>query len=87
VEKDPQAKQASMQHVMMLQQRYPHSLPTLGIQGYLHSLPSNISLLVTLDLIMIGPIDLVICGSSCQGLSQAGMDQRLLILGHVYSRN
>jgi hypothetical protein len=27
VEKDPQAKQASMQHVMMLQQRYPHLLP------------------------------------------------------------
>jgi hypothetical protein len=28
VEKDPRAKQASMWHVMMLQQRYPHLLPT-----------------------------------------------------------
>jgi hypothetical protein len=34
VEKDPEAKQASMQHVMMLQQRYPHLLPTSTIQGY-----------------------------------------------------
>jgi len=31
VEKDPQAKQASMWHVMMLQQRYPHLLPTSSI--------------------------------------------------------
>ncbi len=72
---------------MMLQQRYPHLLPTLAIQGYLHSLPSNINLLAALDLVMIGPIDLVICGSSCQGLSQVSMDQRLPILGHVYFRN
>jgi hypothetical protein len=34
VEKDPQAKEASMWHVMMLQQKYPHLLPTLAIHGY-----------------------------------------------------
>ncbi len=34
VEKDAQARQASMWHVMMLQQRYPHLLPTSAIQGY-----------------------------------------------------
>jgi hypothetical protein len=45
VEKGPQVRQASMWHVMMLQQKYPHLLPTSTIQGYQHSLPSNITLL------------------------------------------
>jgi hypothetical protein len=65
VEKDPQAKQASMRHVMMLQQRYPCLLPTLAIHGYQHSLPGNITLLGTPNLARIGPIDLVIFGWSC----------------------
>jgi len=69
VEKDPQAKQASMRHVIMLQQMYPHVLPTSTIQGYQHSLPSNITLLVVPDLARICPIDLVIFGWPCQGLS------------------
>jgi hypothetical protein len=34
VEKDPQIRQISMRHVMMLQQRYPHLLPTSTIHGY-----------------------------------------------------
>jgi len=54
---------------MMLQQRYPHLLPTLAIQGYQRSLPNNITLLGVLDLARIGPIDLVIPGWLCQGLS------------------
>jgi len=58
-----------MQRVMMLQQRYPHLLPTLAIQGYQHSLPSNTTLLGALNLANIGPIDLVILGWSCQGPS------------------
>jgi hypothetical protein len=62
-----------MRHVMMLQQRYPHLLPTLTIQGYQHSLP-NITLLGVLDLARIGPIDLVISKWLCQGLSQASMN-------------
>jgi hypothetical protein len=62
VEKDPQVKQTSMRHVMMLQQRYPHLLPTSAIQGYQCFLPNNITLLGTLDLAKIGPIDLVIYG-------------------------
>jgi hypothetical protein len=41
VEKDPQAKQASMRNVVMLQQKYPHLLPTLAIQGYQDSLPKQ----------------------------------------------
>jgi site-specific DNA-cytosine methylase len=77
VEKDPQARQASMQHVMMLQQSYPHLLPTSSIHGYQHSLLSNITLLGTLDLAKSGPIDLVIFGWPCQGLSQAGTNQGL----------
>jgi hypothetical protein len=68
VEKDPQAKQTSMQHVMILQQRYPHLLPTLAVQGYQRSL-LNITLLGVLDLARIGPIDLVISRWPCQGLS------------------
>jgi len=62
VEKDPQAIQASMWHVMMLQQRYPHLLPTPTKQGYQCSLPSNIALLWAPNLAKIGPIDLVIFG-------------------------
>jgi len=69
VEKDPQAREASMRHVMMLQQTYSHLLPTSAIQGYQHSLPNNITLLGALDLASIGPIDLVISGWPCQGLS------------------
>jgi hypothetical protein len=76
VEKDPQARQASMWHVMMLQQRYPHLLPTLAIQGYQHSLLNNITLLGALNLTRIGRINLVIFGWSCQGLLQVGMGQR-----------
>ncbi len=34
VEKDQQAREASMQCVMMLQQRYPHLLPSSAIHGY-----------------------------------------------------
>jgi hypothetical protein len=45
---------------MMLQQMYPHLLPTLVIQGYQCSLLSNITLLGVLNLARIGPIDLVI---------------------------
>jgi hypothetical protein len=67
--KDPQAKQAFMRHVMMLQQRYPYLLPTSTIQSYQRSLPSNITLLKMLNLVRIGPIDLVIFGWSCQGIS------------------
>ncbi len=69
MEKDPQARQASMRHVMMLQQKYPHLLPTLTIQGCHRSLPNNITLLGVLDLARIGPIDLVISRWPCQGLS------------------
>jgi len=58
-----------MRYVMMLQQRYPHLLPTLAIQGYQHSLPSNTTLLGALGLASIGPIDLVIFGWPCQGPS------------------
>jgi hypothetical protein len=58
-----------MWHVMMLQQRYPHLLPTSTIQGYQCSLPSNITLLKALDLARIGPIDLIISGWFCQGFS------------------
>ncbi len=64
MEKDPQARQASMRHVMMLQQRYPYLLPT-SIQGYQCSLPRNITLLGTLDLAWIVPINLVIYGWPC----------------------
>jgi len=77
VEKDPQAKQASMWHVMMLQQRYPHLLPTSAIHGYQYSLPNNITLLGVLGLVRIGLIDLVISRWPCQGLSQVGMGQGL----------
>jgi hypothetical protein len=38
----------------------PNLLPMLAIQGYQHSLASNITLLKALDLIRIRPIDLVI---------------------------
>jgi hypothetical protein len=65
VEKDPQARQTSMQHVMMLQQRYPHLLPTSAIQGYQCSLLSNTTLLGVLNLARIGGIDLVIFGWPC----------------------
>jgi len=58
-----------MWHVMMLQQMYPHLLPTWAIQGYQRSLPNNITLLGALDWARIGPIDLVISGWLCQGLS------------------
>jgi hypothetical protein len=54
---------------MMLQHMYPHLLPTLAIHGYQYSLLSNIALLGVLDLARIGPIDLVIFGWLCQGLS------------------
>ncbi len=77
MEKDPQARQASMRHVMMLQQKYPHLLPTLAIQGYRCSLPSNITLLGAPNLARIGPINLVIFGWLCQGLSQASTGQVL----------
>jgi hypothetical protein len=53
----------------MLQQRYPHLLPTWAIQGYQRSLTSNITLLGALDLARIGPINLVISGWLCQGFS------------------
>jgi len=46
-----------MWHVMMLQQKYPHLLPTSTIQGYQHSLPNNITLLGALDWAKIEPID------------------------------
>jgi site-specific DNA-cytosine methylase len=75
VEKDSQARQASMHHVMMLQQRYPHLLPTLAIHSYQHSLPNNITLLGAPNLARIGPIDLVFFGWLCQVLSHAGIDQ------------
>jgi hypothetical protein len=39
-----------------------------NIQAYQHSLLNNITLLRALDLVMIGPIDLVILEWSCQGL-------------------
>jgi len=76
VEKDPQARQASMRHVMMLQQKYPHLLPTSAIHGYQHSSPS-ITLLGTPELGKIGPIDLLIFGWPCQGFSHVGIGQRL----------
>ncbi len=75
MEKDPQARQASMRHVMMLQQRYPHLLPTLAIHGYQHSLLNNIALLGAPNLARIGPIDLVFFGWLCQVLSHAGTSQ------------
>jgi hypothetical protein len=34
-----------MRHVIMLQQRYPHLLPTSPIHGYQRSLLNNITLL------------------------------------------
>ncbi len=49
----------------------------LAIQGYQHSLPSNITLLVAPDLIRTRLIDLVILKWSCQSLSQVGMGQGL----------
>jgi hypothetical protein len=58
-----------MQHVMMLQQRYPHLLPTLAIHGYQRSLPNNITLLGAPNFAKIKPIDLVIFRWLCQGLS------------------
>ncbi len=69
MEKDAQVKQASMQHVMMLQQKYPHLLPTSTIHGYQRFLPINITLLRVPNLAKIGPIDLVISRWLCQGLS------------------
>jgi len=54
---------------MMLQQKYHHLLPTWAIQGYQCSLLNNITLWGALDLARIGPIDLVIPGWLCQGLS------------------
>jgi hypothetical protein len=60
VEKDSQAKQTSMRHVMMLQQMYPHLLPTSTIQGYQRSLPNNITLLKVPNLVRIRPTNLVI---------------------------
>jgi len=50
VKKDPQAWQPSMHHVMMLQRRYFHLLPTLMIQGYFYSLPRNITSLAASNL-------------------------------------
>jgi site-specific DNA-cytosine methylase len=60
---------------MMLQQRYPHFLLTSAIHGYQHYLPSNVTLMGATNLAMIGPIDLLISGWSCQGFSQASMGQ------------
>jgi len=76
-----------MRHVMMLQQRYPHLLPTSAIQGYQCSLPNNITLLGALNLAKTGPIGLIIFGWLCQDLSQVNTGQGLSILGRVYSRN
>ncbi len=75
VEKHPQVEQASMRHVMMLQQKYPHLLPTSTIHGYQHFLPNNITLLRVPNLARIGPIHLVIFRWMCQGLSQVSMGQ------------
>ncbi len=58
VERDPQAWQTFMHHVMMLQQQHFMLLPTLAIQGYQHSLPSNIKLLRAPNSTRIGPIHL-----------------------------
>jgi hypothetical protein len=69
VEKDPQAKQTSMRHVMTLQQRYSNFLSTSTIKGYQRSLSGNITLLGVPNLIKVGPIELVISRWSCQSLS------------------
>ncbi len=68
MEKELQTRQASMHHIMMLQQQHPKLLPTLVIQGYQCALPNNITLLGTHDLDMIGPVDLFISGWLCHGL-------------------
>jgi hypothetical protein len=65
VEKDPQIWQASMLHIIMLQQQHPKSLPASTIQGYQPTLPNNITLLGAQDLDGIKPVDLVISRWSC----------------------
>jgi site-specific DNA-cytosine methylase len=79
-EKDPQVKQASMQHIMMEQQRYPNLLPLLArinhtrLLGF-HSKQHHF--VGVLDLVRIGPIALIIFEWPCQGLSQVGSSQGL----------
>jgi site-specific DNA-cytosine methylase len=79
-EKDPQVKLASMQHVMMVQQRYPNLLPLLAKINHTKLLAFSIKqhhFVGALDLVRIGPIALIIFGWPCQGLSQIGTSQGL----------
>ncbi len=77
---DPQVKQASMQHVMTVQQRYLNLLPLLARINHarLLTFPTKQHHFVGgLNLVRIGPIDLIIFGWPCQGLSQANTSQGL----------
>jgi hypothetical protein len=87
VEKDPQARQTSMWHVMMLQQRYPHLLPTLTIQGYQHSLPNNITLLGRQIWQGLGQLIWSFMDGHAKVFHKQVWAKDILVLSHVYYGN
>jgi hypothetical protein len=69
-----------MQHVMMVQQRYPNLLPLLARINHTKLLMFVIKqhhFVGVLDLVRIGPIALIIFEWPCQGLSQTCTSQGL----------
>jgi hypothetical protein len=73
---------------MMLQQKYPHLLPTSIIYGHHCSLPRNVTLLKVPNLANIGPIDLVVSRWSCQGLEHRHVWAKdFPVLSRVYYGN
>ncbi len=77
VERDETAWRVSSCHLTLLMWRYPELLPRSAIQRYQWALPSYIALLGAQDLVIVGPIDLVITGWPCQGHTWASRGEGL----------
>ncbi len=79
-EKDPEVKQACIQNVMMIQQRYSNLLPLLAKINHtrlLAFLTKQYHFARALDLVRIGQIVVIIFEWPCQGLSQVSTSQGL----------
>jgi site-specific DNA-cytosine methylase len=79
-QKDPQVKQASMEHVMTVQLRYLNLLTLLARINHtrLLTFPTKQHHFVeAINLVRIEPITLIIFEWPCQGLSQANIGQGL----------
>jgi site-specific DNA-cytosine methylase len=72
VDNDNLAKRVAIRHIARLRAQFPTLLPRSATKRAFIVLPSDISLISREEITRHGPIDLVIAGWPCQGMSMAG---------------